>query len=68
MADKEELMTDSEVCEMLRISPVTLRKYLREGPPANRPESSDIRSIDKFYVGSIRRWKRESVIAFMNNQ
>ena len=65
----EELMTDAEVCDRLRISPVTLSKYMREGPPTKRHEDAgDVRTIRNFTVGGQRRWVKTSVDEFINGE
>jgi hypothetical protein len=59
-------MTDDELCGRLRISKVTLRKYLRIGPPRRRKRNSgDIRLISHIMLGSMRRWHRDSVEKFI---
>jgi hypothetical protein len=67
---EHELMTDSEVCELLRISHVTLRKHLSDGPPSKRRRgiSDDIRNIRRIDVGGSRRWVRSSVDEFINGK
>jgi hypothetical protein len=63
----EELMTDAELCERLRISTVTLRKYLRKGPPRGRYQNAgDVRTIRHFTVGGQRRWVKSSVDEFIH--
>ena len=62
-----ELMTDKEVCEILRISPVTLRKHLRDGPARKRHRNAgDIRLIRHLTVGGKRRWPRSAVMNFIH--
>lgn len=61
-----DLMTDKELCELLRISPVTLRVHLRVGPPrTRRPDAGDIRLIRHVHVCGKRRWVRSSVMDFI---
>jgi hypothetical protein len=69
-ATKDVMMTDEELCNMLRISSVTLRKHLREGPPRKNKRSgvNDIRLIRHFHVGGRRRWVKESVDEFVNGK
>jgi hypothetical protein len=60
------LITDAELCKLLSISPVTLRKHLREGPPRKRYcDTGDLRMIQHIAVGGQRRWIMESVEKFI---
>jgi hypothetical protein len=62
---KSDLMTDGEVCDALRITRVTLRNHLKNGPPKKRAKNSgDIRLIQHFTVGRQRRWLKSSVEQF----
>jgi predicted site-specific integrase-resolvase len=66
---QEELMTDAELCDLLRITPVTLGKYMREGPPRVRHQNAgDVRTIRHFTVGGQRRWVKSSVDEFIRGQ
>lgn len=58
----DKLLTDTEVCELLRISVVTLRTHLRSG------EKNGIKSIRHIMVGGQRRWVRASVEKFINGK
>ncbi len=58
---EEILLTDIELCELLKISPRTLRTYL----DPNEERGNDIRSIKHVYVGESRRWNKESVLEFV---
>ena len=63
---KDDLITDHELCEILKISSVTLRKYLREGPPRNRKRNvGDVRTIRHVSVGGQRRWSLKSIANFV---
>jgi predicted site-specific integrase-resolvase len=63
-----EMLTDAELCKILRISPVTLRKHLREGPSRRRYASTgDIRLCRKVLIGGKRRWPRVAVERFLSN-
>jgi len=63
---EHRLMTDAEVCDLLRIQPGTLRKLLREGPPRKRNRNAgDLRLVKRILVGGQRRWLRESVEQFI---
>jgi predicted DNA-binding transcriptional regulator AlpA len=66
--EKEEVLTDEEVCKMLRISPVTMRRHLAEGPGRKRHgcATGDIRTIRHFTVGGARRWVKSSVDEFIH--
>lgn len=64
-----EMLTDAEFCAMLRISPITLRKHLREGPPRKRyGATSDIRLCRHILIGGKRRWPRDAVNAFLRGE
>jgi len=58
---KPSLLTDEEVCTILRIGRSTLTRLLKDGPPA---EGGDVRGIEHTKVGGVRRWVRSSVLAF----
>jgi hypothetical protein len=66
----EELLTDTELCDRLRISQVTLRTHLRKGSPFKRnPNSKSIRDeIRHIVVGGRRRWITKSVDEFIHGQ
>ena len=55
---KHELMTEAELCHMLRICRGTLYKYLRHGPPAG---GRDVRKIRTTQVGGRKLYFRKSV-------
>ena len=61
--ENKDLMTDAEVCRMLRISHPTLRRQLSQSS-----EGRSINQIKHFKVGNRRRWSRASVVAFMNEE
>jgi predicted DNA-binding transcriptional regulator AlpA len=64
-----EVLTDEEVCAMLRIGKSTLRRHLKKGPPRKRvPGSRDVRLIEHFTIGRERRWLSSSVTAFINGE
>jgi hypothetical protein len=65
-----ELMTDGELCESLRISRVTLRKHLPEGPSRGRYGSDveDVRTIRHIKIGGHRRWIRSEVHRFIHGE
>jgi len=68
-AVEDDLMTDTELCTLLRISVITMRKYLREGVPTERhTDAGDIRKIRHFTVGGQRRWVRTSVDEFIHGK
>lgn len=56
---EHELMTDTELCKVLRTSRVSLRRHLRD--PAN-----PIHSIRQVKGLKVRRWVRESVMEFIS--
>jgi hypothetical protein len=60
---QEDLLTDVEVADKLRISIQTLRLHLHNGPPKG---GGDVRKIRHFMVGGSRRWVRGSVEKFIN--
>jgi hypothetical protein len=67
LAEMPEMLTDSEVAQHLRMSTVTLRKHLREGPPRKRArKAGDIRLIQNTMVGGVRRWSRDSLAEFLS--
>lgn len=70
MQTEEELLTDAELCERLKITPVTLRMYLRQGPPKKRHGklAGDIRTIKHITVGGSRRWHKSAVNSFINGE
>ena len=64
-----QFMDDAELCETLQISVVTLRRYMQSGPPRKRyANTGDIRTIRHITVGGMRRWNRESAMAFINGE
>ena len=67
--EKREILTDSELCKKLRISVVTLRKYMQNGPPRKRFASTgDVRTIRHFTIGGQRRWLKQSVDEFIHGE
>jgi len=64
------MLSDAELCDLLGITPRTLQRHLRHGPPRGRRGASagDLRTIQHVLVGSQRRWKRSSVDAFINGE
>jgi predicted site-specific integrase-resolvase len=63
------MMTDQELCAMLRIHPATLRRHLRQGTPKKQHRNSgDIRQMRYVLIGGKRRWKRSSVMAFIDGE
>ncbi len=67
VSENTEMLTDSEVCKLFRISKPTLRRHLQEGPPRQRhPSANDIRLITRVEIGGKRRWSRSSVMAFIS--
>lgn len=60
MDEQEVLLTDIELCEVLKITPRTLRTYL---DPAEK-KGEDIRNMKHVYVGSSRRWSKKAVMEF----
>jgi hypothetical protein len=67
-AQAPEMMTDKEICGLLRISPVTLRKHLRQGPDRKRYSNmGDIRLCPHIYIGGKRRWPRAGVTKFIES-
>ncbi len=68
MTSPSTLITDGELCALLRISPKTMRRILRSGPPRVRHRNGgDLRLIQKVLVGGQRRWLKSSVDVFINN-
>jgi len=59
-----ELLTDKEVCDLLRITMPTLRSHLKKGPP--KSYNNDLRKVKKIMIGKRRRWSRESVKEFIS--
>ena len=69
VAKTPEMLTDAEFCDLIRISPVTLRKHLRIGPSRRRFSAmGDIRLCPHVLIGGKRRWPREGVMKFLNNE
>jgi hypothetical protein len=56
------LITDKELCEIIRISPVTMRRLLKD------KASAGIASIKRVMVGSQRRWCKASVMEFISGR
>jgi hypothetical protein len=64
-----DLMTDSEVAEVLRIKTDTLIRHLRNGHPRGLDRNVlDVRLIEHVKVGGKRRWLRASVIAAISGK
>lgn len=64
-----DLLTDEEICALLRISRSTLLRHLKHGPPASmKPEQADLRRIRRINVGGERRWVRESVMSWLRGE
>ena len=62
-----ELMTDEELCDLLRISKRTLRLHLEQGPLRKQyTKTGYIRLIRKVNIGKYRRWNRASVREFID--
>jgi hypothetical protein len=60
------LMSDKELCDLLRIQPCTMRLHLAKGPPRKMNRNTgDIRTIRHIRVGGKRRWVRSSVMEFV---
>ena len=55
---EHDLLTDDEVADALRISTVTLRKFLKN-------PNSPIQAIARIKVGSSRKWNRDSLQEFI---
>lgn len=67
MAESTQLMTDGELCDVLRISRRTLLNHLQQGPPRKGGKGiDDIRLVRHVKVGGQRRWSRESLNDFIN--
>ncbi len=65
-AEVNEMLTDTEVCKLFRISKPTLRRHLQDGPPRQRhPSANDIRLINHVKIGGKRRWSKASVMSFI---
>jgi hypothetical protein len=62
-------MTDDELCDLLRISRVTLRKILANGPARKRYRNGgDLRLIQHIHVGGLRRWLKDSVESYIKGE
>lgn len=57
--DLPELLTDAELCSLLRIHRSTLYRHLRRGRGA-------LSKIRRLQVGGERRWVRASVLELLN--
>ena len=65
----DELLTDAELCNLLRVSLATLRRHMRKGPPRKvHPNAGDIRLIHNVVICGKRRWSRASVNAFVHGK
>ena len=64
VTETNELMTDAELCKLLRISLATFKRHMKAGPPLKRHSRNvtDIRNIRNIQIGGQRRWARESVM------
>lgn len=67
---EEELLTDAELCALLRLKRDTMLRYLRNGPPRRRhgAAAGDIRTIRHIVIGGQRRWVRASVDDFIQGR
>lgn len=65
---KEPLMTDDELCALLRITRPMLRKVLNYGPASKRYQGGDLRLIQRVHIGGQRRWLPESVEAYIKGE
>ena len=64
--EARDFLKDIELCAVLKMTPVTMRRHLRVGPPRKRcRQSGDIRLIKRKIVGGQRLWLRESVRKFI---
>ena len=67
--EPHELLTDRELCAVLRITSKTLSNYLKHGPPSVRHKTTgDIRLIQHVTMGGIRRWSRKSLDRFLTGK
>jgi len=60
------LLTDAELCELLRIGKATLLRHLEHGPPSRHRDAIDVRKLHRCHVGGERRWGRDSVLGAIN--
>lgn len=60
-----ELLTDHEVCAVLRISRATFYRRLVDGPSKGE---ADLRTVRRITVGGGRRWVRESLLDFVRGK
>jgi len=60
---QKNLITAEELAKMLRISPATLYRQLKDGPPQKTSggTSIDVRTIPDFYIGGRRFFNRSAV-------
>ena len=56
------LITDQELCEIIRITPATMRRLLKD------KASQGIASIKRVKVGAQRRWCKASVMEFISGR
>lgn len=66
MLSTQAYLTDSQVCALLQINDSTLRRWLREGPPATKPDAIDLRLAQPVTIGGQRRWDREKLQQLLN--
>lgn len=57
-----QLITDNELCEIIRITPATMRRLIKD------KASMGIASIRRVQVGGQRRWVKTSVDDFIHGR
>ncbi len=60
MAGMKWFYTDRELAEMLGVSVSLVRKMAKQGPSSRGAGTLDIRLIEHFTVGNMRRWNAEA--------
>jgi len=64
-----DLLTDQELCKLLDMAQVTLRKHLRCGPPrASHPHTLDLRLLKPTQIGKKRFWNKQDVNVFLQGR